>query len=125
MFRIAMLVTCLILSLSLTAFAQPGPWNNQPPGHYPERHERVAIDISSNHGGHVSPRGHLVVKSGENVHVNIQPERGFVVRHVIVDGRNIGPVHEYVFRHVERHHEMFVEFEPARHRTDPPRRPHF
>jgi|GEM_PF-4111822 len=103
MFRIAMLVICLV-GLPLSAWAAPG---HHPPGHHPERY---SINISANHGGDVSPRGHLFVHRGESVYIHIRPHRGFVVERVIVDGRNIGPVHQYELSHIHRSHNVHVEF---------------
>lgn len=124
MFRIVILAVFLVCS-SLPAFAafnsghHPGP----PSHHQPERQREYPVDISANHGGHVSPAGRVHVREGDSLNISIRPDRGFVVRRVVVDGRDIGPVHGHHFPNVRRAHSVYVEFAPVGppHRPDPRR----
>lgn len=117
MIRVIMLILCLVC-VPLTAWANPH--NNHHPSDRHRHHEsqRFTIDISSNHGGNVTPRGHLSLHRGESVSVHIRPHKGYRIERVIVDGRNIGPVREYTFSHVRRSHKIFVDFTPVRHKRD-------
>lgn len=105
------LFICLFC-LPLTAWARP-QHHNQPSHH--QEHERYSVNISANHGGDVSPRGHLFADRGESINIHIRAHRGFVVRSVIIDGRNIGPVHNYKLSHIHRSHNVHVEFAHAHH----------
>jgi hypothetical protein len=102
------LIICLVC-LPLTAWARP---QHHPNGFH---HEQYSVNISANHGGDVSPRGHLSVRRGESVSIKIRPHNGFVIKRVIVDGRDIGSVRKYKLSRIHNSHRIHVEFAHARH----------
>ncbi|MFP4468897.1 MAG: MBG domain-containing protein, partial [Bacteroidales bacterium] len=78
---------------------------------------------TSSHGenpgtGHIAPNGEIPVVDDSDVHFAITPDEGSHIHEVLVDGRNVGIVEEYIFRHVDQDHTIeaiFRDDAPAVH----------
>jgi hypothetical protein len=105
MLRIVVLAICLIFTTSVPVFAE----HLKAAPHYDDR---VTININSNKGGDLSQRGSFKVHKGENIFVQIRPEKGFIIKNVFFDHMSIGPVYEYEFKNIICDHELYVKFEP-------------
>ncbi len=79
-------------------------------------HHEYRIVVHSNYGGTVNPEGRITVSGGESAHIRIHPNNGYVIKRVIVDGEDVGPVHNYKFRNIHESHRVYVEFERKHHR---------
>lgn len=106
-FMSAVLFFCLVC-LPLSALANP---HQQQYGH----HEQHRVFVSANNGGEVSPDGAISVREGRSVTIHIRPHFGYVVKKVIVDGKNVGPVNRYRLSDIDEAHRVHVVFERAHH----------
>jgi len=100
----AIVFLCLVC-LPLSALAgplTPASWDH---------HREHRIFISANNGGEVNPDGVITVRDGKSATIKIKPHNGYVVKKVIVDGRDVGPVKHYKFSNVHDSHRVKVVFE--------------
>ena len=100
----AILFFCLV-SVPLSALA--GPLYPASFGH----HRDNRIFITANNGGEVNPDGMITVRDGKSVAIRIKPHDGYVVKKVLVDGRDVGRVKLYKFYNVRDSHRVQVVFE--------------
>jgi len=105
MLRIVVLVICLIFTTSVPVFAE----HLKGASYYDDK---VTINIHSNEGGYLSQHGSIKVHKGENIFIQIRPNKGFIIKKVFVDHMLISPVHEYEFKNITCDRELYVKFEP-------------
>ncbi|KPA19558.1 transmembrane protein [Candidatus Magnetomorum sp. HK-1] len=72
------------------------------------------IQASSGPYGKVFPEGKIAVTPGMFQFFEFEPDHGFRVASVKVDGTEIGPVNQYYFENIIQNHTLEVEFETAR-----------
>lgn len=76
-----------------------------------EEDEGFVIDASAGPGGSISPSGSVHVNAGSDAHFVISPQPGFRVKRVIVDGKDLGVLSDYLFEKVEANRTIHAEFE--------------
>lgn len=60
--------------------------------------------------GTITPSGSVLVNNGSNKTFNIEPETGYIIQNVFVDGVSIGPVSNYTFEDVIGNHAIYASF---------------
>ena len=68
------------------------------------------IAASADLGGSITPGGMVAVAAGSSQTFSIQPDTGFAVASVAVDGIGQGPINEYTFAAVDRDHTIHASF---------------
>lgn len=68
------------------------------------------IKASTTGGGSISPEGNNTVLRGDEALYTIKANKGYRIKKVVVDGKNVGEVSTYVFRDVEADHTITAEF---------------
>ena len=71
----------------------------------------IAVKAGAN--GTVTPSGGVSVKAGESKTFTFQPNAGYAVSKVLVDGKNVGAATSYTFTNVRASHTLAVEFSKA------------
>ena len=71
----------------------------------------IAVKAGAN--GTVTPSGGVSVKAGESKTFTFQPNAGYAVSKVLVDGKNVGAATSYTFTSVRASHTLAVEFSKA------------
>ena len=66
-------------------------------------------------GGAIVPPGTTNVNSGGNLAVNINPDTGYLVSDVLVDGVSVGALTLYTFNNVQASHTIQASFAPGSH----------
>lgn len=72
------------------------------------------IEATSGPYGSILPEGNIAVEPGNFQFFEFNPDHGFRVGSVAVDGENIGAVNQYYFEDIDQNHTINVQFEPAR-----------
>ncbi|MGO9533223.1 MAG: PKD domain-containing protein [Syntrophobacteraceae bacterium] len=72
------------------------------------------ITASADANGSISPYGQVAVVSGTTLAYKIMPAANYKILRVKVDGRSVGAVSRYTFRHVRRNHTIAASFAPRR-----------
>ena len=72
------------------------------------------IEATSGPYGSVSPEGKIAVSPGDFQFFEFNPDHGFRVASVQIDGDPIAPVDQYYFENIDTNHSLNVQFEPAR-----------
>ena len=72
--------------------------------------EYFTIIASAGENGTISPQGEIQVVQGYNKTFSVQPDEGYEIEDVKVDGNSVGPVSSYTFQHVEGNHEIVATF---------------
>ncbi|MEG1922977.1 MAG: CehA/McbA family metallohydrolase [Clostridia bacterium] len=57
----------------------------------------------------VNPSNNILIKNGESVTVKFTMDRKYVVKNLIIDGRNVGSATEWTFENVNENHTIVVE----------------
>ena len=68
------------------------------------------IIISEGSGGSISPGGTVSVNEGSNVTFNIDPDEGYYIVEVVVDGNSVGAVSSYTFTNISAGHTISATF---------------
>ena len=71
------------------------------------------IQASAEPGGTITPVGKVYVPTGADKTFTIQPESGYVVENLIVDGESTGAADSYTFRSVRSNHTIKAVFTPV------------
>ena len=66
-------------------------------------------------GGSITPVGSSTAAEGTELTYHMQPDTGYTIKAVYVDGVNIGMVNVYTFRNISDDHSIYVVFESAEH----------
>ncbi len=74
-----------------------------------------AIFASAPEHGSISPSGSIMIWEGANAVFNINPETGFFIKDVIVDGTSVGRVENYTFSTVLKDHTISATFGAITH----------
>ena len=61
--------------------------------------------------GKITPEGDSTYKYGESPVYTIEPEEGFAIADVLVDGSSVGPVSSYTFSNIREDHTIEASFE--------------
>ena len=69
------------------------------------------IRATAGEGGSVSPGGSRIVKYGDSQSFAFNPDTGYRIRRVVVDGTDVGAVSSYTFTNVTEAHMIHVDFE--------------
>lgn len=69
------------------------------------------IEASANFGGAISPSGTVRVREDRDEKFTIIANSGYDISDVLVDGKSVGSVTEYVFEDVSKNHTIEVSFE--------------
>jgi hypothetical protein len=72
------------------------------------------ITASADANGSISPYGQVAVLPGTTLGYRIMPASNYKISRVKVDGRSVGAVSRYTFRHVKRNHTIAASFAPKR-----------
>lgn len=77
------------------------------------------ITVTAGSGGHISPSGSVDVEEGASVTFTIEPNEGYTLAQLIVDGSNVNVQSSYTFSDVKKDHTIYAVFQtvPA---TAPP-----
>jgi hypothetical protein len=70
------------------------------------------ITASATTGGSIDPDGSVVVIHGMNQSFTIEPDEGYQILDVLVDGQSVGAVNSYLFEDVTENHTIEAHFEP-------------
>ena len=76
--------------------------------------QEFEINASASEGGLITPAGITKVKFFENFTYIIIPAEGYEIADVLVDGKSVGAVSEYTFKHVEKKHSIVAVFTEKR-----------
>ncbi len=68
------------------------------------------VNATTSAGGVVTPEGSVTASYGDTVTVSIQPDTGYHIDSVVVDGINVGPVASYNFLNVTAGHTLAAYF---------------
>jgi peptidoglycan/xylan/chitin deacetylase (PgdA/CDA1 family) len=80
-------------------------------GAFAARATNYTITVSFNQGGTITPAGPVVtVREGRNSNFTINPNSGYHVADVLVDGVSVGAVTSYRFRNVRANHTIAASF---------------
>ena len=71
------------------------------------------IQVTAGANGTANPTGDVQVIKGESKTITFQPNRGYVIDAVTVDGSPIGAVKTYTFTNVQANHTIAATFKPA------------
>ncbi|MEM1563025.1 MAG: DUF2341 domain-containing protein [Candidatus Bathyarchaeia archaeon] len=66
-------------------------------------------------GGTLEPSGVIIVAYGENITFTIEPNVGYHILKVLVDGEDIGPISQYTFYSVNMNHSITAFFAPNKY----------
>ncbi len=66
-------------------------------------------------GGSITPSGSSTVAEGAELTYIIQPDNGYAVKAVYVDGVDVGATNLYTFQNISCNHSIYAVFEPADH----------
>ena len=69
------------------------------------------ITAQAEQGGSISPSGSINVDEGENLTISINPDAGYDIQTVLVNGNPIGKVNSYTFTNVKSDQEILARFE--------------
>jgi len=69
------------------------------------------IAASAGDGGSIDPAGEVSVEYGAEQTFTIEPDEGYRVADILVDGQSVGPVESYTFDHVVADHTIHAGFE--------------
>ena len=72
------------------------------------------IEATSGPYGSIVPEGNIAISPGDFQFFELNPDHGFRVALVEIDGESIGAVNQYYFEDVHENHTINVQFEPAR-----------
>ncbi|MFO7735702.1 MAG: lectin like domain-containing protein, partial [bacterium] len=73
--------------------------------------KQYSISISGVGNGTLYPEGEITVKHGKNLYVEIDPDEGYFVENVVVDGGSLGDsVYDYLFSDVTGDHTLTAYF---------------
>ena len=73
---------------------------------------KVAIVATAGSGGSVSPSGTVVFNKNTWKKILIKPKAGYIVSDVVVDGKSVGAVAQYLFKKVTANHTLSATFAP-------------
>ncbi|MBR1673619.1 MAG: transglycosylase domain-containing protein [Eubacterium sp.] len=76
------------------------------------------IKTSAGEGGTIS--GTVSAPMKATVTIYITPNSGYVIKDVLVDGKSVGPVNQYVFSNLDRGHTINASFAPDPQTTQAP-----
>ena len=68
------------------------------------------IDAISGNNGSISPEGQITIEEGKNQNFGMNPDQGYEVNDVLVDGSSVGDVNNYNFKKVKKDHTIRVTF---------------
>ena len=68
------------------------------------------ITATADANGSITPQGDIHVEQGSSLTFNIFPNFGAVIKQVLVDGEDIGPVETYTFSNINKNHTIFALF---------------
>jgi uncharacterized repeat protein (TIGR02543 family) len=71
------------------------------------------ITASSGNGGTITPTGDISVSAASDKTFKIDPEAGYQIKDVLVDGYSIGAETEYTFENIGKNHVIHASFESA------------
>ncbi|MEM2262304.1 MAG: hypothetical protein QXK24_07625, partial [Ignisphaera sp.] len=66
-------------------------------------------------GGTIEPSGVIMIAYGENITFTIEPNVGYHILKVLVDGEDIGPISQYTFYSVNMNHSITAFFAPNKY----------
>lgn len=72
------------------------------------------IEATSGPYGSIIPEGNIAVEPGHFQFFEFNPDYGFRVASVEIDGENIGAINQYYFENIDKNHTINIQFEPAR-----------
>jgi hypothetical protein len=72
--------------------------------------EPYIISVTCGANGTISPAGEIKVTSGNDKAISIEPNRGYHISDVLVDGASVGAVSSYTFENVSANHTIAVTF---------------
>lgn len=75
---------------------------------HPEIEGGLKIECEAGKGGSISDT--VVCKPGDDVTIYIQPNKGYEIKDVKVDGKSVGAVSEYKFKNVTEPHKIVAKF---------------
>ena len=73
-----------------------------------EKADHYIINASAGANGTITEAGESNVKPGDSVKYTFEPDDGYAIYQVIVDGKNVGAVNEYSFNDVSADHSIKV-----------------
>lgn len=68
------------------------------------------IKASADEGGSISSAGGASYREGQDKGFTVTPDEGYIVWDVLVDGVSVGPVSEYEFERIKKHHTLGAVF---------------
>ena len=68
------------------------------------------IDSSAGEGGTITPEGGNIITEGGSISYTIQPQSGYEIGDVLVDGKSVGAVTAYTFSNVSEDHDIKAVF---------------
>ena len=80
--------------------------------------QQFDITASATKGGTIDPAGISKVKYDKNITYTITPDKGYAIADVLVDGKSVGVVTEYTFKHVKEDQEIVAIFRQINPYTD-------
>ncbi|MGL4485116.1 MAG: InlB B-repeat-containing protein, partial [Anaerovoracaceae bacterium] len=69
------------------------------------------ITATAKAGGKITPSGKYVAQEGDNKDYKMIPNKGYKVKSVLVDGKEIGTIENYSFSDIKANHSIVVSFE--------------
>jgi len=79
--------------------------------------QTFTITATAGDGGRITPSGEVKVTEGTNKTFNIQPNQGYTVSELLVDGEKVAARTSYSFRNVTADHTISASFAPVPYHT--------
>lgn len=71
---------------------------------------RITVQAAARNGGQITPSGTVQVQKGQDITFNIQPDSGYRIEEVLVDGASVGAVSTYTFKNIQTDHTIIATF---------------
>ncbi|KPA11258.1 hypothetical protein MHK_008536, partial [Candidatus Magnetomorum sp. HK-1] len=68
------------------------------------------IQATSGDNGSIEPEGSIQLKAGENQTFSIQPNSGFEIQDILIDGISVGPQNEITLSNIQKHYSIKAIF---------------
>jgi hypothetical protein len=82
-------------------------------GHNASSYRSFTITAAAGKGGKIMPEGKVSVRDGVNKTFTIIPDSGYEIADVLVDGKSVGAVTDYLFEKVNHEHCIEVRFQES------------
>jgi len=73
--------------------------------------QKPTIESNSSDNGSIEPKGTIYVNTASSKEFHINPNDGYIIKDVLVDGKAIGTENVFIFEDIKESHTIFANFE--------------